>query len=173
MKQLQIVFGLILVVTFMSCEPDEVAPDPSESGSMTCTLNDAPWESVSFNNTLLHITDSEPTGKRLDLRGKALGIQLILTCGTTTSSAGTSMPDEVYTTGGTYEALVTIMEGLSIKAMATGVAGDPGTITITEIDGMTKTCSGTFSFSARNLDTDEIIYEAVDGVFTDLMYVVM
>jgi len=168
----KIVF-LSLFFALLSCEPDEPVVDPSEAGSMTCTLNGAPWAAISFNNTLLRITDEPTTGKRLDLRGKGMGIQLILTCGITSSSTGTTIPIQTYTTGSSNEALVTIMEGFSILAMATGVEGDPATIHLTEIDGVSKTCSGTFSFKARDISTNEITHEALSGVFTDLVYVIM
>lgn len=169
--KLSSLFIIFLLIT--SCEPDEPPIDPSEAGSMTCVLNGDDWSAISFNNTLLRITDDPPTGKRLDLRGKGMGIQIILSCGITSSNTGNDMPIATYKTGTSYEALVTIMNGLSILAMATGTGEDTATINLTAINGATKTCSGTFEFKARDFSTGEITHEASSGVFTDLVYVIM
>lgn len=172
MKRIKyITFFLFSSFLLFSCdsEPEEVEPE----GSMTCTLNGSTWTAISFNNTLLRVVDEEPTGKRLDLRGKAEGIQIILSCGITSSSVGTDIPVAVYESGSSYEALVTIMSGFTIEGMATGYDGDDARIHLTHINGSERTCSGTFEFKTSDIGTDEINYEALDGVFTDLKYVVM
>lgn len=143
----------------------------NSNGSMTVTLNGSAWSATSFNNTILHITSGTPTGKRLDLRGTANGLQIILSMAITSSSTGYDMPITTYSTGSsTYEALITIMSGFNTEAMSTGTAGDNGTITLTSLNASDKKCSGTFQFDAMDLNTDSIIYTGVNGHFTDMYY---
>lgn len=163
----KLLFIAVLAGFIVGCQ----GGNPSTAGSMTVTLNGSPWTASSFNNTILHITSGTPTGKRLDLRGTSNGLQIILSMAITSSSTGYDMPVTTYSTGSsTYEALITIMSGFSTEAMSTGTAGDNGTITLTSLDANAKKCSGTFQFSAMDLNTDSIIYTGVNGHFTDLLY---
>ncbi len=162
--------GLVLLLSLGSCEE----PEPEVIEEMTCMLNGSPWVGTNMNHTLLRIQDSTPTGKRLDLRAKALGVQIILTCGVTPNSAGNVIPTGTYNMGnsGGKEGLITLLSGISVEAVSSGYGEDVGYVTITSMDSPTQRCSGTFAFKAKDLGTDEIIYEGTEGVFTNLKYTV-
>ena len=170
------ILGFVCIGILMSCQPEEPEPIVQEDlGSMSCTLNGESWVATSLNNTFVldYTNDWGVNGKRLDLRGTADGLQIILTCGNTSSPAEESLNLGTYETlNSTNEGLATVMIGWNMEGITSGDDDDNAVINLSSINTENNTCSGTFSFKTIDFLTDSTNYEAVDGVFTDLVYTV-
>jgi hypothetical protein len=167
--------GFFCVGFLLSCQPEVPEPVEEDNGSMSCTLNGETWIATSLNNTFVldYENDWGVNGKRLDLRGTADGLQIIITCGNTTNPAEESLNTGMYETlNSTNEGLVTVMSGWNMEGITTGDEDDNALITLSSINTETNTCSGTFTFSTNDFSTDSTNYEAVNGMFTDLVYTV-
>ena len=141
------IIGIICIGFLLSCEPDLPEPVAEDSGIMTCTLNGESWTATSLNNTFVLDFENDwgVNGKRLDLRGTADGLQLILTCGNTTNPAEESLNLGDYETfDAVNEGLATVMIGWNLEGITTGEDGNDALITLLSIDTETNKCSGKY-----------------------------
>ncbi len=165
------IFLTLLFLIFASCEEEEVELDYTEAGEMSCTLNGEPWAAISFNNILTKYT-SEPKGKRMDIRGKGMGIEITIAMSLYTEDLGNSLPLVTYKTNSpVYGSLVLITDGHSLFPEMLG-GGGYGEVTLTAINPSTRTMSGTFEFETSSFGSSEEPYIAVDGIFTGLKFIV-
>jgi len=166
MKDILFLINLLILFAITGCDAEEV--EPEEAGSMTCTLNGSLWEAISFDNILYKI-NSEPKGKRLDIRAKGMGIEITLGMSLYTDNLDDSMPLVKYkTNSGIYGSIVAITDGWIVPEILGG--GGYGEVILTEIVPDEKKISGTFSFDSNSYNSDEEEYVAVGGVFTDLIF---
>ena len=171
MKRILFSIGLVFMFACQSSNPTPTY-NSSNVGVMKCTLNGQQWVATSFNNTLLtdYTNNWGVTGKRLDLRGTDdNGKQIILTLASTSNVNSAFLNTGTYTVGGANEALVTVMQGLSLEGMSTGNYSDSCSIVLTSFDATNKTCQGTFEFETSDFsgqnNGQQINYTATNGEF--------
>ena len=150
-------------------------------GSLSCTIDGSPFNSSSFNNTLIKDTDVVPA-KRMDIRATVGTQQIILTLNDVSTGTagdgvklGTTYVNEAdyhcVNIGGTdvcEAALISILNNNIITQFSLPDQ-DTGRITITSIDAVNMKVSGTFSGSVTASDFSTQI-SINNGVFTNACY---
>lgn len=173
MKNISLISLLLFIV---GCTPD---PDPEPvlptSGTMVCTLNGSPWTALTTRGELQIADTPDGIAKRLDVYGSigltsSIGLGLVL--------EDTDLDEDIPT--GTYredgENFLTVIaytEGIAPIAVVDGFEEDSAKVVITSINAATKKCSGTFEFWAHAWAGTEVTHIASEGVFTDIVYVIV
>lgn len=153
MKKLIVLIFISGIFFSMSCKKDSKITDVINfNASMKCKINGTQWSSLTRVTTLGNPTTVNGTNGNSVLNVSILGN----TTGTYTlnTNAGTFQFSATYTNdSGTTDSLYT---------------ANNGTATISSIDATNKRISGTFSFQAKNTNSNQ--KTVTEGIFKDLEY---
>ncbi len=181
MKQIQNIGALIITALLVSCSTNDNEMDPfkgilnPEKGSFSAKVNGQ------YFSTAYPFVTAEIAG---DIPFKALAIAGVRTNATDTTgiviaffvhtdfeSIGDNQEfkgdNQLFNFHFTGEYIGNVHTATGIKASSTET--DIASARITKIDTVNKTVSGTFSFTAKDPDTD-IIYQVTDGKFDGVEY---
>jgi len=158
MRKLFIISALLTIIFATSCTKEiaeEIAPMVT-SASMTATINDTTWTSLTrvtkhYSNThLFLITGTDANGKviAITIRGDQKGTY-------TSSTSIDSLNAQV---------------GAVWKPNSNEYLSNSGTVTITDINTTDLKISGTFSFNIVNSANLSDAIEVKNGKFTNLTY---
>jgi hypothetical protein len=181
------IFSLLLslaIAASWSCKKDsEPSPVPAPA-SMECKVDNSSWKAATFTNTLIRMTTSLYTGKRLDIRGTAQNGSMIILSISDPSTGGQgdgikldtyyinifqNLPSDYQSGMPAKGAIGTYTVPLAQKLFLSDFEAPEGQITITACDAAKKTISGNFFFKATNPVGDSGV-SITSGTFTNLSY---
>jgi len=165
--------AVLLGVGVTACETEAVGgPEPTVPGSLSATINDAPWRAnapVGYGNDVGQVS---PTGREVLVVGGELSItgasariivlRLNNFSGLGTYTLGTRAVDP--RTGPSFAVLQLNQGPNPIAAYETVTGPAAGTVTVTAWDPQTRRIGGTFGFTARASTPDSLVSIA-DGQF--------
>jgi hypothetical protein len=166
---------LLLSILFTSCSNDE----NDNNSSVSATVNGVEWKPTKINSvTLIKVASAK--AQRFDISFQDNSQLLSIACGSDLTTAD-AMPLKDYI----FDEEDDDIDALFVNTYLidgntyTEHFAQYGKLTITAMDPMKKTVSGTFSFTAKKEGTLQTkivtpdVFEVKNGVFTNLAYTVL
>ncbi|KQX15548.1 hypothetical protein ASC72_01335 [Flavobacterium sp. Root420] len=166
---------LLLSILFTSCSSDE----NDENSSVSATINEVEWKPTKINSvTLIKVKSAK--AQRFDISIQDNSQMLSLACGSDLTTAD-AMPLKDYILDEENDDIDALFVNTYLIDGNTYTEhfAQSGKLTITAMDPVKKTVSGTFSFIAKKegvLQTKIVtpdVFDVKNGVFTNLSYTVL
>lgn len=186
MKKILSIGLLSLSILLAGCSSDENDQNDGD-GSVTATINGADWKATKIASVTLIKIPGEDGGQRFDINVQNDSQMLLLACESELTTTDV-MPLKEYTfTDEDEDSEASTSPGNALFLNYYLIDGNSygehfpksGKITITAMDPVKKTVSGTFSFKAEKggvLQTKIVtpnVFEVTNGVFKNLPYTVI